>query len=57
MKLFAVDAATGAEKWVFDPADTSGGKKISLNLNNNRGVTYWSDGSDKRIFPVFASTE
>jgi quinoprotein glucose dehydrogenase len=50
MKLFAIDAATGAEKWVFNPADTSGGKKISLNLNNNRGVTYWNDGADKRIF-------
>jgi quinoprotein glucose dehydrogenase len=52
MKLFALDAATGKEKWVFDPADTTGGRKISLNLNNNRGVTYWSDGSDKRIFYV-----
>ncbi len=50
MKLFALDAASGAEKWMFDPADTSGGKKFSLNLNNNRGVTYWSDGSEKRIF-------
>ena len=52
MKLFAIEAATGVQKWMFDPADTSGGKKISFNLNNNRGVTYWSDGADKRIFYV-----
>lgn len=48
LKLFALDAATGKAKWRFDPfADTS---KTKLEVNVNRGVTYWSDGDDKRIF-------
>jgi len=48
LKLFALDASSGNEKWVFDPfADTSAGK---VQINASRGVTYWSDGSDQRIF-------
>lgn len=43
LKVFAVDAATGAEKWVFDPL--SGSRTVNLGLNNNRGVTYW-EGED-----------
>src|SRR6266487_2638161 len=52
LKLFAVDAATGQQKWVFSPYDTiTEEKKGHFNLNNNRGVTYWSDGKDdQRIF-------
>jgi quinoprotein glucose dehydrogenase len=52
MKLFAIDAATGKQKWLFDPFDSlSGDKKQFYNLNNCRGVTYWSDGKDdERIF-------
>ena len=41
-KIFAVDAATGKEIWKFD----SGGP----GRGNNRGLSYWHDGSDKRIF-------
>ena len=48
LKLFALDAPTGHAKWVFDPfADTV---KSKVQVNANRGVTYWSDGGDKRIF-------
>lgn len=48
LKLFALDAATGRSKWVFDPfADTS---KSKVELNANRGVTYWAEGNDQRIF-------
>ncbi len=54
MKLFAIDAASGKEKWVFDPNAKS---KTNLNtvalhiLINSRGVAYWTDGKeDKRIF-------
>lgn len=48
LKLFALEAATGSEKWVFDPfSDTS---KTKVEINANRGVTYWSDGKDQRIF-------
>ena len=41
-KIFAVDAATGKELWKFD----SGIK----GMQPDRGLAYWSDKSDKRIF-------
>ncbi|MEO6719291.1 MAG: PQQ-binding-like beta-propeller repeat protein [Ferruginibacter sp.] len=52
LKVFAVDAATGQQKWMFSPYDTiTENKSGHFNLNNNRGVTYWSDGKDdQRIF-------
>lgn len=52
MKLFALDAVTGKERWVFNPFDSlSGNKEAFFILNNCRGVAYWSDGKDdKRIF-------
>lgn len=55
MKLFAVDAATGKEKWSFNPFDTTTGvganKGMFFVLNNCRGVAYWTDGKDnKRLF-------
>jgi len=52
LKLFALDAATGKEKWHYDPFDSvAGEKKINLNLNTNRGVAYWTDNKDdERIF-------
>ncbi|PWT99463.1 MAG: pyrrolo-quinoline quinone [Bacteroidetes bacterium] len=51
LKLVALDAGTGAAKWVFNPFDSSDGKPhINFVINNNRGVTYWTDGSEKRIF-------
>jgi len=42
LKLVALDAATGKERWKFDPWDGQGGRGV------NRGVTYWSN----RIFFV-----
>jgi quinoprotein glucose dehydrogenase len=58
LKLFALDAATGKEKWVFDPIDTSGGKeKSKFSINACRGVSYYSDnGNDARIFYTAGST-
>ena len=51
LKLFAIDAATGKEKWAFHPFDTSKGEGMHFGLNSNRGVTYWTDGKeDQRIF-------
>ena len=52
MKLFAIDAGTGKEKWQFNPFDSlAGSKKMFFIMNNCRGVTWWSDGAnDKRIF-------
>ena len=52
LKLFALDAATGKEQWVFNP-DTSTVAKGNgyFSMNVCRGVTYFSDnGKDKRIF-------
>ena len=52
MKLFALDAATGKQKWIFNPFDTlSGDKRMFFILNNCRGIAYWNDGkNDKRIY-------
>ncbi|HZY37708.1 MAG TPA: PQQ-binding-like beta-propeller repeat protein [Mucilaginibacter sp.] len=54
MKLFALDAATGEQKWIFDPAsqDTSKEYDPAANLKVCRGVVYWQDstGGNKRIF-------
>jgi quinoprotein glucose dehydrogenase len=46
LKVFALDAATGRELWVFDPF---GAGALQTSLGVNRGVTYWEDGEDKRI--------
>lgn len=49
LKLFAIDAATGEERWVYDPFDAADG--TTFGLHNNRGVAYWSDGKGTgRIF-------
>ena len=52
LKVFAIDAATGKQKWVYSPYDTiTENKSGHFNVNNNRGVTYWTDGKeDERIF-------
>lgn len=47
MKLFAIDASTGKQKWVFNPFDSLGSnKRMFFVLNNSRGVRYWTDGKD-----------
>jgi quinoprotein glucose dehydrogenase len=52
MKLFAIDASTGKQKWVFNPFDSLGAnKRLFFILNNSRGTRYWSDGKgDERIY-------
>jgi quinoprotein glucose dehydrogenase len=47
LKPFALDAAKGKEIWKFDPPGENSG------LGVNRGVTYWSDGKEKRILFTF----
>lgn len=54
LKLFAIDAATGKQKWIYNPvndtaADVKGFGYFMLNVC--RGVAYYTDGkNDKRIF-------
>lgn len=54
LKLFALDAATGEQRWIFDPAsvDTSGKNDPMAYYKVSRGVIYWqnSKGAEKRIF-------
>ncbi len=54
LKLFALNAATGEQKWIFDPAtqDTSKKNDPMAYYKVCRGVVYWEDstGGNKRIF-------
>ena len=47
LNVFALNAATGAEVWRFDPFQVLGGENSWA--GTNRGVSYWEDGDDKRI--------
>ncbi len=44
--VVALDAATGGLRWRYD---ATGGLK-NIGKVRNRGVAYWSDGTDRRIF-------
>lgn len=51
-KLFALDAATGQQKWSFNPYERANQEKDKLSdFNVSRGVTYWQNeaGTEKRI--------
>ena len=48
LRVMALDAATGRLRWSFDPNE---GRQV-LGKRRNRGVTYWSDGKDRRVFFV-----
>lgn len=43
VQVFALDAATGKQRWIF-------GDKTQHWASTSRGVAYWSDGREKRIF-------
>lgn len=49
LKVIALDAATGEELWRFDPF--RGGRASGV----NRGVTYWTDGKEERLYFVASS--
>ncbi|MBC6994610.1 PQQ-binding-like beta-propeller repeat protein [Neolewinella lacunae] len=53
MRLFALDAATGREKWVFSPQDSAldarGGVYKHVMINS-RGLAHWTDGTEHRLF-------
>ncbi len=59
LKLFAVDAATGKEKWIFNPVDTSSATSKGSGyfmFNVCRGVTYYTNGKDDQKIFLAASS-
>ncbi|QEM04338.1 PQQ-binding-like beta-propeller repeat protein [Mucilaginibacter rubeus] len=54
LKLFALNAVTGLQKWLFDPAkdDTTNNGDPMAYYKVSRGVIYWQNdnGGEKRIF-------
>ncbi|MEO0468777.1 MAG: PQQ-binding-like beta-propeller repeat protein [Bacteroidota bacterium] len=53
LKLFALDAATGQEKWTFDPF---GGGYNLFGMGVNRGMAWWAKGQQKRILYAAGSS-
>ena len=50
-RVVALDAETGAELWTFDPKAYEGGPKgAGPSGFKHRGVAWWSDGDNARIF-------
>ena len=55
LKLFALNATTGQQKWIFDPAsaDTAKNTDPKAYYKVNRGVVYWQSnayGDNARVF-------
>lgn len=46
----AVDARTGATLWVYNPKSYEAGTTSMTQRWNQRGVAYWSDGKEERIY-------
>ena len=46
----AYDARTGALKWVYNPKSYESGTTTLTLRCNQRGVAYWTDGKDERIY-------
>jgi len=47
LKLFALNAATGRPKWVYDPARPVGGDTPKIVINVCRGLAYYSGGAPR----------
>jgi quinoprotein glucose dehydrogenase len=48
-QVAALDPTTGKPKWVYDPESYKDGRPTNLGFVH-RGVAYWSDDKDERIF-------
>lgn len=49
LRLVALDAATGKLRWIFAPSEGPGSDRMW----RNRGVTWWSNGRQQRLFFVY----
>src|SRR5262249_11089134 len=48
----AIDAAPGKQLWLFEGIDEHGRDRKAPRRNAGRGVSYWTDGREERIFVV-----
>lgn len=48
-QIAAIDAATGETIWTYDPESWKSGRPTNSGFQH-RGVTYWKDGDDERIY-------
>ena len=48
----ALDAATGKQLWLWNGVDENGRDRKAPRRNAGRGVGYWTDGLEERIFVV-----
>ncbi|MEX2513732.1 MAG: PQQ-binding-like beta-propeller repeat protein [Cyclobacteriaceae bacterium] len=45
LRAFAINAESGEKLWEFNPHE-----KLEIGASVNRGLTFWSEGEDKRVF-------
>lgn len=48
-QVAAINAKTGEQLWAYDPKSWEMGRPTNLGFVN-RGVTYWTDGKEERVF-------
>src|SRR5205823_1639117 len=48
----AIDAATGRQLWLWEGMDEAGRDRKAPRRNAGRGVAYWTDGQEERIFVI-----
>ncbi len=48
----AIDAATGRQLWLWNGMDENGRDRKAPRRNAGRGVAYWTDGREERIFVI-----
>ncbi len=56
VKIVALDAATGKERWKYDPFARPRPGQIIASGGVNRGVSYWSDGKPNGLRRVLMGT-
>src|SRR5262249_11806999 len=50
--VVAIDAATGETLWIYRNDEGERGAKAPVRAVSGRGVSYWTDGTDAKIFTV-----